>query len=1817
MGRVLTTQPSEFTTRLLLHCGLRHIYFLKRSRLVHDARRVWFWIAAAAITLINCSLWFLFTPSPADASTQSTVHFKVVTPAREFEHTGRMMLAFDQDVFDTDAFGQTIDPPPFSIAPHVAADWRVVNARSIAMEPHNPPQPGHQYTISLAAEHTVWAGVTLDQEYDPQFTYQPLRIRAIRLDHSESVTQPDSDPMRRSTIEVVFNTPVSRTDCKDHTSVHIGGQAASPTWTSEAIAATHQFEVLTVPGATIAVEVSSGLTNHGGTIPINQNKLSHVKIPIDLEAIRVDAHQYRYSYGDPNVRVHFNYKLDPTQHAPSVRVTPDIGPIAARVHGSTVLISGSFEAGTDYVIEIEPPLLAADGTTLPRTASKPVHIPAPRPRLSFSQSSGRLGTTGAFELDLLAQGVKEARIHVDRLLPQHVPIYLSGVMRDHNVPQLGERIVDTTLQLDPSGLARKRNITLQLGTMMPQEPGVYRIDIMDNDNRWIDDQMMLLVSDLSMDLQTHAGGMLIWMTHTRSGKGVPNVAVTVWSSNRTEIEHGTTNADGLLQLTSTSHEADIVIARLGDDISFLHTRTAKQIDDRALSGSPWPGPLQVALYADRGVHRPGETIHLTGVVRSKDGTMPGSLPLEVRFTRPDQRVMKIESVQTDPQQSIFHIDLDTVANGPTGNWRATVHLAGDDDAIATITCPVMPVLPVRLAVESTRLEPLDGQERVEVRSTYLHGAPAAGLPASTTTTFTPIRYADDLYSTYRFENPPSTKPIKQLQKSTISQDGTSIITISRPTKTGTWRGLAETSVSELGGRATTARTHIDIDTATTHLGLLAVDGKLYRTNTPITVDAIRLTTDASTTQPVVNGVLHRIDNEWKLFETRGGRRRWRSTEIATPMQNVQTTFTQVAPNQWTCTIPSLTAGTYRITASTRSTNGPADSQLISTSLPLHVSDLAAEGRIAADRPDRLELVMEHHNVQPGMDTSVLVRTPFPGEALITVETDEITSCKIVSVTGDGVRIPITIPTEARDSCFVGVTLIRPLDPSRTQWLPIQARGAARITIDRSAHNIEATINAADAARPGDVVHVTVSAPRLEGSPASHPMVHLWAVEEGVLLLTAYNAPRLANAFLQDRRRIVAGATTTSTLLPDYARPVTMDRIGGDAARQFRSPVPIRQRDIQVLWHETRPLPQSGVLECDLEMPALDGAMRIMAVIVDGDQFGHAQHSIGVTAPLAVIAALPRAVAPGDSMDIPVQIHNHTTTDMSLNCTLEYSDTVTATLTPSTLTVPAGEQRTATLHVDANTIGHGELKLTATPNTGQPATLTGSIAIRPPFGRTTLVQHLEVMPGTTIDIERSRALDAIDGTIEVVVGGSPAIDLGEIINGLIEYPWGCGEQTGSRTQGLIAALRMPTAVTGVSAASIRDMASAGFTRLWNMQRRDGGIGYWDGERANPWITLRTALMALEAQDYAIELPDQFVDDLVAWAADHARKLRSESHTDLAALACRVLAKAGRPDAALLRSMIANTTVHSATTLAHLAGAAAETGDIDTAQTLLEDIFSHLHRPQYNRFQSATHDAAMVLDVILRYDLNTPLRLQLLRILTESRDETGWRTTFANAAAVDALSQWPTQEADLTVAGSLTIGGRDIDVTGSEPARYTITPDLTTTRAERIASTGDAPLYVTISSSGVPTQRGPLPALQHGIHLTKEWFDPLGNPILPNTPLAAGDLVTVDITVSTPTRQGWDDVALVDVLPGGMEFELPSLVTSAARDSVSLADVDHAEFLDDRMVVFLRVGEKKKHIRYVLRAVVPGQWAVPPTNAMAMYNAEAHGRTETRQVRIAMP
>ena len=103
------------------------------------------------------------------------------------------------------------------------------------------------------------------------------------------------------------------------------------------------------------------------------------------------------------------------------------------------------------------------------------------------------------------------------------------------------------------------------------------------------------------------------------------------------------------------------------------------------------------------------------------------------------------------------------------------------------------------------------------------------------------------------------------------------------------------------------------------------------------------------------------------------------------------------------------------------------------------------------------------------------------------------------------------------------------------------------------------------------------------------------------------------------------------LLPDTVRPASMERIGadeGDDSDSLRSnPVSGRQRcAAAVVWRTVEPLGPDGSLSVKLDVPQMTGALRIMAVIVRGDQYGAASVPVVVAAPLMCEASWPRGRA---------------------------------------------------------------------------------------------------------------------------------------------------------------------------------------------------------------------------------------------------------------------------------------------------------------------------------------------------------------------------------------------------------------------------------------------------------------------------------------------------------------------------------------------------------------------------------------------------------------
>ncbi|MCY2927856.1 MAG: hypothetical protein NT031_20945, partial [Planctomycetota bacterium] len=137
---------------------------------------------------------------------------------------------------------------------------------------------------------------------------------------------------------------------------------------------------------------------------------------------------------------------------------------------------------------------------------------------------------------------------------------------------------------------------------------------------------------------------------------------------------------------------------------------------------------------------------------------------------------------------------------------------------------------------------------------------------------------------------------------------------------------------------------------------------------------------------------------------------------------------------------------------------------------------------------------------------------------------------------------VPIPANVRGGAFLTATVIRAVDPSATSWLPHRAMGMARLTMDHKTGELPVAVKAPEKARPLEAVTVTVDT-GAPSDPARPTMVHLWAVDEGILLCAAYDAPDPRGFFFNPRSPGVATADSFLRLLADFARPASVTRIG--------------------------------------------------------------------------------------------------------------------------------------------------------------------------------------------------------------------------------------------------------------------------------------------------------------------------------------------------------------------------------------------------------------------------------------------------------------------------------------------------------------------------------------------------------------------------------------------------------------------------------------------------------------------------------------------------
>ncbi len=1786
-----------------------------------------------------------------------------------FDQAERLVAVFDRPIADERDLNRPLEQAPFHLEPRLGGHWRWTSVDRLAFVLDRPLPPGRKIELTAAVDFTDQTHVDLASSSRRfQFETRALELQSAVL-HTYS-----RDSV---TFELAFNQPVSPADLARHLVVSdsafpaslpldeaptadgtsIQSRARGPVFDSTVLTkeADSKLVVRTKrPTAALRIALAPSLAGAGAELPLGTLRQRDLAVPATFAFVRSQIEADSFSDAVA-VRLFFSTGLTADQEKPKVKVSPAVddlhlefapGTSGADSYHAGIVLRGKFLCGHRYALTLPPTILANDGQTLGETSPVTIDIPHRPADLRITAGQGILIPDGNLTLDLQCVNIDGVHMSASRLHANNLAAFLqsrndSATMRSI----VHERVRSLDLPKDQS-----QTVALDLRQLLgsnqdarreqvaPTLRGIYRVTVADANESWNRDMATVAITDLGLTAKRGRDGWLVWVLSLRSAQPQAGVTVVARSFNNQVLAQSVTDASGIAALNIPDNHPDgaawLLTAERDGDLNYLvPDRHTWMIDSVDQSGRSWPQHYEAMLYTERGVYRPGDIVHVTGILRDRSGQRPPSFPLNLKVTRPDGRVVaKLPCQPSADRQGVFQVDYPSSLAVQTGVYRFDVSIPGSNETLGSTQAQIEAFVPIRIAVEAAPTQPRFIRETPTIHATgrYLFGQPATGLDVAAAGTWQRIAFASKDYPGYSFGDF-SGRNQQQLTEVNRKLDdgGQCELPVAPPQdeRPGVWMAAVATTVTEVGGRSVSATCRLEADTAGVHIGVKPPERKIVAVDAATSIDWVLLNGDGSLAAPTpLEMSLVRVDYDTVVAQV-NGRPVWKTMErlIEIESKRIDDEVLQASGSlELTCPI----AGRYRLRMVEPETKSATQIEFYAST---HQSDRVD---VPLQQPEELEVVLDQTKYRPGDLARVLVRAPFPGQLLLTMEGDRIYDRRVVDMDANSQLIEVPVPADLRGGAYLTATVIRPIDPQRTDWLPHRAYGLARLVIDPASRELTVKLDAADRALPGSILKVraqTAWTAAAERSP-SPPVVHLWAVDEGILLTTRYAVPKPLDFFHKPRKLGVSSADVYSSLLPDHLRPANMTRIGADARDKSdnevddarRSPVDAPRTLPAVVWQSVLPVGDDGSLIIDLPLPQLTGTMRLMAVAIHGDRYGSTEYRVTVTSPLLVESTWPRAIAPRDQFRVPVKLFNTTSAPLQAAIRTVVTGPVTVRWagdampeTVATVTIEPGQPLLRWLDVTGQGLGPATVRIEATATGADGTSLTAlsesGLAVRSatPLDSETTIARYKAGEPITLD----PAVGFLQGSTRtsIAISALPSAELNPALDSLIDYPYGCGEQTSSRLYALLAAQKWlasgPDANVDDSRRKfVTQLIEAGVVRLWSMQNRNGGLGYWTGGASDPWISAYAAGAIFAAREAGQAVDPTLVTDLTKYlesVLDGQSGVEVDHNTR--AFLCSVLASVDRPKQGWMSRLSDQVEFLDSEGRAHLAAAWIRLGRKDRAVAVLpEETFRLSAVPSSaGRITSRVRQDAVLLQVLLDLDPQHVAIPALVERVQSARQKQTWMNTLENATAISALARYrATNPVASDFTGTLQKGMSQSPFSHTSPlqTRWTdvIEPLVITTQ-------GQGEFYVVRTVEGLREQQQVV-HYDRQLKVRRQWLDRDDREIDP-AKLRVGDLVQVAIQISSPdAREGIPNVAIVDALPGGVEIENPRLATSATNAGAAQSTADHVEFLDDRAVLFTTVGASQKVFRYAVRVTTPGRFELPPIQASSMYDpsvASVHG------------
>ncbi|MBB4222491.1 alpha-2-macroglobulin family protein [Variovorax guangxiensis] len=1382
------------------------------------------------------------------------------------------------------------------------------------------------------------------------------------------------------------------------------------------------------------------------------------------------------------------------------------------------------------------------------------------------------------------------------------------------------------------------------------------------------DQRLVLVTDLGIVAKKSLDGTRdVFVQSIASGQPVAGALVEVWGRNGMIVASQSTDATGAAKLPNLAgyqrEKAPVVlVVRKDGDLSFLpfnrsdRTLDISRFDVGGLRAAGVPNQMTAYVFSDRGIYRPGDTMHIAMMVKAGNwGTSLRDLPLEAEIIDARGLSVRREKLRLGPggAAEIAHTTQDT---SPTGNYAVNLYLPRQSSPgapevesllIGSTTVKVQEFLPDRTKVTAKLssevaegwVSPKDLKAQIDVQN--LFGTPAPDRKVEGTLTLSPGFPVFRAFTDYAFFDPQraTEKQVDDLGSVQTSADGKAEfdLRLSRfDAATYQVHVLAKAFEPE-GGRSVSAEAQtlvsdlpylvgvkVDGDTsylskgATRNATVIAIDPRAKKTAvTDLKIERV---------ERKVLSVLIKQDNGLYRYESRRKEIVLDEKPFAIAAAGNSVVLDTAAPGNFAYVVRN--AQGLELNRVEYSVAGNAN---VSRSL---------------DRNAELQLTLDRKDYEPGQEISVSIRAPYVGAGLITIERDKVYAHAWFKTDKTASVQKITVPKDFEGTGYINVHFVR--DPASDEvYMSPLSYGVVPFATALTRRTANLQLTSSELVKPGQTVKM-----KLTSDKPTRAVV--FAVDEGILQVARYKTPDPLKHFFQKRALEVGTLQTLDLILPEFKKLMQGAAPGGDGEGELGKHLnPFKRKRDKPVAYWSGLVDVNGSREFSYTVPeSFNGSLRVMAVAVNDETTAAKSTRTVVRGDMVILPNAPLAMAPGDTVEVGVGLANNIVgsgkeAPIALTLTASGGLEVVGDAMQTLKVNERGEASTK-FNVRAKpgeqaVLGSSALVFTST-HKNYSARLSTEVSVRPASPFVTLVQAGSFQRAGELSSQADLYPNFRQS--DVAVSAAPWAFATGLMQYLEAYPHGCTEQITSQTFPAVLLSGRPELVKEMSRGRTAEQgplpeARKTFERylvqLRARQTADGGFSLWPGAGTDAFATLYAVQLLVEAKDHKLPVPQDLLQKadtyLQGWLGSGDNTLDGwRQRTQAAYLLTRqgIVAPAALANLReARRNQMSRQGVGWSDDLGavYLAASYQLVKQEQVANELLDPVWSDLlartEKKQRRNAWGAYYDPlvhdSMTLHLVGRH---FPSRLKTLKpAVWEGMAQMvreGWYNSLSSASMLLAVDSY-FEAVGQNVEGKLSASTVNAQGQAAALALGAVNP---ITRASvpagtaklKLSNDSDFNLYYSWAEQGFERNL-PATPVNKGLEIFHEVLDAKGNPV---TKAKLGEEVTVRVRVRSLERAQINDVALVDVLPGGLE----PVLQAVGDDDDANADapiwkkrlggggswkVQYADIREDRVVFYGGVGKDLLEVTYKARATNVGDYVVPAAYGEAMYDRRVFSRS----------